>query len=133
MPVHQRLAHDLSKRERQIIEAIYVVNAASVAEVRAAIPDPPGYSAVRAMMNILVRKGILSYRIEGRKYLYFPLVRRQKARQFAMKRLLEIYFDNSVPQAVSGLIQADRRNLTDKDYADLIELITEARKMGSEK
>jgi BlaI family penicillinase repressor len=123
----------LSKRERQIIEAIYGMNTASVAEVRAAIPVPPGYSAVRAMMNILVRKGILSYRKEGRKYLHFPLVRRQKARQFAMKRLLEVYFDNSVSQAVSGLIQEDRRNLTDKDYAELIELIKEARKRESEK
>jgi BlaI family transcriptional regulator, penicillinase repressor len=131
--VHQRLTDDLSKRERQITEAIYGMGTASVAEVRAAIPDPPGYSAVRTMMNILVRKGILSYRKEGRKYLYFPLVRRRKARQFAMKRLLEVYFDNSVHEAVSGLIQEDRENMTDKDYAQLIELIKEARKKESEK
>ena len=131
--MRQRLTDDLSKRERQITEAIYGMSTASVAEVRAAIPDPPGYSAVRTMMNILVRKGILSYRKEGRKYLYFPLVRRQKARQFAMKRLLEVYFDNSVHEAVSGLIQEDRRNMTDKDYAQLIELIKEARKKESEK
>lgn len=133
MSVRQRLTDDLSKRERQILEALYGMSTASVAEVRAAIPDPPGYSAVRTMMNILVRKGILSYRKVGRKYLYFPLVRRQKARQFAMKRLLEVYFDNSVHEAVSGLIQEDRRNLTDKDYAELIELIKEARKRESEK
>lgn len=126
--MHQRLADGLTKRERQIIEAMYGMNTADVAAVRAAMPDPPGYSAVRAMLNILVRKRILSYRKEGRKYLYFPTVRRQKARQFVMKRLLEVYFDNSVPQAVSGLIQADRRNLTDRDYAELIEVIKEARK-----
>ena len=131
--MHQRFGSNLSKRERQIIEAIYGMNAASVAEVRATIPDPPSYSAVRAMMNILVRKGVLSYRKEGRKYLYFPLVRRQKARQFALKRLLEVYFDNSVSQAVSGLIQADRRKLTDKDYAELIKLIEEARRKESPK
>jgi len=131
--VHQRLTTDLSKRERQIIEAIYGMNAASVAEVRAAIPNAPSYSAVRALMNILVRKEILSYRKEGRKYLYFPLVRRQKARQFALKRLLEVYFDNSVPQAVSGLIQADRRKLTEEDYAELIEMIEEARRGESGK
>jgi BlaI family penicillinase repressor len=131
--VHQDLTHELSKRERQITEAIYGVKTASVAEVRARIPDPPSYSAVRAMMNILVRKGILAYRKEGRRYLYFPLERRQRARQFAMKRLLAVYFDNSVAQAMSGLIQADRRNLTDADYANLIDLIQEARKRESEK
>ena len=131
--MHQRFTTDLSKRERQIIEAIYGMNAASVTEVRAAIPHPPSYSAVRAMMNILVRKEVLSYRKEGRKYLYFPLVRRQKARQFALKRLLEVYFDNSVPQAVSGLIQADRRKLTDEDYAELIQMIEEARRRESGK
>jgi BlaI family penicillinase repressor len=120
--------HDLSKRERQIIEAIYAMGSASVAEVRSAIPAPPGYSAVRAMLNVLVRKGVLSHRNEGRRYVYFPLVRRHKARQFAVKRLLEIYFDNSVPEAVSGLIRADHKNLTAEDYEDLIELINEARK-----
>lgn len=131
--MHERFGSNLSKRERQIIEAIYGMNAASVTEVKASIPDPPSYSAVRAMMNILVRKKVLSYRKEGRKYLYFPLVRRQKARQFALKRLLEVYFDNSVPQAVSGLIQADRGKLTDKDYAELIQLIEEAGRGKSEK
>jgi BlaI family penicillinase repressor len=131
--LHQRLTYDLSKRERQIIEAIYGMTKASVAEVRSAIPDPPSYSAVRAMMNILVRKGILSFSTEGRKYLYFPLVRRQKARQFAMKRVLEIYFDNSVHEAVSGIIQADRGKLTDRDYAELIELIKKERKRETEK
>jgi BlaI family transcriptional regulator, penicillinase repressor len=131
--VHQRLTHGLSKRERQIIEAIYSMTKASVAEVRSAIPDPPSYSAVRAMMNILVRKGILSFSKEGRKYLYFPLVRRGKARQFAMKRVLEIYFDNSVHEAVSGIIQADRGKLTDQDYAELIELIKRERKRETEK
>jgi BlaI family penicillinase repressor len=131
--VRQSPTDGLSKRERQIVEAMYGLNSASVAEVRSAIPDPPSYSAVRTMMNILVHKGSLSYRKVGRKYLYFPLVKRQRARQFALKRLLEIYFDNSVSQAVSGLIKADRRNLTDNDYADLIKLITEARKREPEK
>ncbi len=129
--MHQRLTHDLSKRERQIIEAIYTRSTASVAEVRAAIPDPPSYSTVRAIMNILVRKGFLSYRKEARKYLYFPLVQRHRARQLVVKRLLEVYFDNSVSQAMSGLIQAERRNLTERDYVELIETIEEARKRDS--
>ena len=131
--MQQRLTDNLTKRERQIIDALYGMTTADVAAVRAAIPDPPGYSAVRTMLNILVRKGVLSYRKQGRKYLYFPLVRRQKTRQVEVKRLLKVYFDNSVPQAVSGLIQADRRNMTDRDYTELIELIKEARKKESEK
>jgi BlaI family transcriptional regulator, penicillinase repressor len=131
--VHYRLIDNLSKRERQIIHAMYGMGPASVADVKAAIPDAPGYSAVRAMMNILVRKRVLSYRKEGRKHLYFPLVERRRARQLEVRRLLEIYFKNSVAAALSGLIWADRRNLTDKDYADLIELIQEARTREPEK
>ena len=39
----------LSRRERQIMEIVYARGAATAVEVLDGMPDPPSYSAVRAM------------------------------------------------------------------------------------
>jgi predicted transcriptional regulator len=67
-----------------------------VAEILEGIPDPPGYSAVRALVNILERKGHLSHVQEGKKYLYSPVTPRRQAMRGAVRQLLNTYFDNSV-------------------------------------
>ena len=129
----RRLENGLSKRERQIMEAVYGRRRASAREVLEAIPDPPGYSAVRATLGILVRKGLLSYRKDGRRYVYAPRIPHEKARQSAVRQLLKTYFDNSVAQAVSGLITADGSRLRDDEYDELINLIIKARKKEKKK
>jgi predicted transcriptional regulator len=121
--VSKRLQQGLSKRERQIMESVYRRKSASVAEVLAAISDPPSYSAVRATLNILERKGFLTHRKEGRKYLFIPTIPHQKARQSAIKQLLHIYFDNSIEAAVAALIRVDRKGLTESDCRKLIAMI----------
>jgi len=126
----QRLRHGMSKRERQIVEAIYARKSATAAEVRAAIPDPPGYSAVRATLSVLVRKGLLSHRREGRRYVYTPTISHGKARQSALRHLLETYFDGSVNAAMAALIRVDRKQLPDDDYRSLLEMIRKMEKAG---
>ena len=124
----QRLQHGLSKRERQIMEAIYRRKEAAVEEVRGEMPDPPGYSAVRTTLNILVEKGFLSTRKAGRKYLYFPVIPHEKARLSALRQMLQTYFDNSVPAAVATLLKSSRKGLSEDDFLSLSRLIEEARK-----
>src|SRR6476659_10683673 len=75
----------LGRRERQIVEAVYRLGAASVAEVRKALPDPPTYSAVRAMLNLLVEKDVLTYRQEGKRYLYRAVVSKGKTGRTALR------------------------------------------------
>ena len=67
-------ALELGKRERQIVEAVFRFGEASVADVLEALPDPPTYSAVRAMLNLLVEKRVLTFRQEGKRYLYRPVI-----------------------------------------------------------
>ncbi len=125
-----RLRHGLSKRERQIMEAIYSMKSATAAEVHSAMPDPPSYSAVRATLQILVSKGLLAYRREGRRYVYTPTISHQRATQSAIRQLLQTYFDDSVEAAVAALLRMDRKRLSEADYRRLIELIQKAEKEG---
>jgi predicted transcriptional regulator len=123
----QRTLDQLSKRERQIVEVMYGLKRGSVTDVQNAIDDPPGYSAVRTTLNILVRKGFLEHKKSGRRYLYFPTIPKEKAGRLAVKRLLQTYFNNSIEDAVSGLIHAEGNKLTDRDYEQLIDLIKRAK------
>ena len=121
-----RTLDQLSKRERQIVELMYGMKKGSVTDVQNAIYNAPGYSAVRTTLNILVRKGFLEYRKSGRKYLYSPTVPKEKAGRLAIKNLLQTYFNNSLEEAVSGLINANGRKLSDRDYAQLMNLVRKA-------
>ncbi len=124
------LRHGLSKRERQMVEAIYARRSATAAEVLAAIPSPPSYSAVRATLQVLVRKGLLACRREGRRYVYTPTIPREKARTSALRTLLDTYFDGSATAAMAALVRVGRRSLREDDYRRLRAMIEKVEGRG---
>ena len=83
----KRLQNELSKRERQIMDVIYRKNSASVKVVLEEIPDPPSYSAVRALINVLEGKGFLKHKKEGKKYIYSPTIPHKKAKISAINEV----------------------------------------------
>ena len=126
----ERLKSGLSKRERQVMEAVFSRKKATAAEVRGTMPEPPSYSAVRATLQVLVGKGLLSHRREGRRYLYAPTISQRRAGVSAAKHLLSIYFENSIEAALTAMLQADRKKLTDANYRRLMTLIRETERGG---
>jgi BlaI family transcriptional regulator, penicillinase repressor len=119
---------DLGKRERQIVEAVYRRGEASVSAVMTELPDPPSYSAVRAMLGMLVRKGVLSYRREGKRYLYRAVASKEKTQKSALRRLLATLFGGRATDAMVALLDVAGENLSDEDFQRLQELIDHARK-----
>ena len=75
--------HELSRRERQIIDILYTQGRGTAAEVQAALPDPPSYSAVRAMLRILEEKGHVRHEQDGPRYVYLPTMARDNAKRSA--------------------------------------------------
>jgi predicted transcriptional regulator len=118
----------LSRRERQIMDVIYARGQATAAEVAAALPDPPSYSAVRALLRILEDKGHLRHHQDGPRYVFLPTVPRDRARRSAMRNLVRTFFDGSAAQAAAALI--DQAKLSDTDFDRLAEIIEKARKEG---
>ena len=96
---------DLSRRERQIMDVIFEKGAATAEEVREAMPDPPGYSSVRTLLRILEDKGLLKHKQQGPRYLYKPTMRRDRAKNLALKHLMRTFFDNSVEEVVAALME----------------------------
>jgi len=118
---------DLSRRERQIMEAVYSRRTATVAEVLADLPDPPSYSAVRATMRILEEKGLLRHGEDGGRFIYQPVVPRNKAAQAAIRGFLAAYFDDSLEDAVASLLSVGKGTMKDADYDRLLAMIQKAR------
>jgi BlaI family transcriptional regulator, penicillinase repressor len=119
-----------SRRERQIMDAVYARGEAGVAEVLSDIPDPPSYSAVRATMRILEEKGLLRHVERDGRYMYLPTEPRGRAAQKAIKRFLNAYFDGSLEHAVASLLSVGKGSLKDGDYDRLMEMIRKAREDG---
>src|SRR3954471_4614561 len=116
---------DLSRRERQIIDILYANGRATAAEVQAALPDPPSYSAVRAMLRLLEDKGHVRHEQDGPRYVYTATVNRDKARRSAMRHLVRTFFDGSTEDAVAALLQNDS-DISDAELERLSHLIDAA-------
>jgi predicted transcriptional regulator len=120
----------LSRRERQIMDVIYRRGRATAAEVMQELPDPPSYSAVRALLRVLEAKGHVKHESQGPRYVFLPTVPREKARRSALKQLVQTFFDGSAEQAVVALLDLSASNLSDDELNRLSELIDQARKEG---
>ena len=121
---------DFSRRERQMMEIIYARGEASAAQVREALHDPPSYSAVRALLAILVQKGQLKRRAEQGRYIYSPTRPRAKAGRSALVRVLETFYEGSLEKAVAALLRGSDTRLSDEELARLSDLIDQARHEG---
>ena len=122
--------HQLSRRERQIMDIIYQRGQATAAEVLQNLPNPPGYSAVRAMLRLLEEKGYLKHEQDGPRYLFKPTLAREKARKSAMKQMLETFFDGSTEQAVAALLNLSKSKLGKEELDRLSQMIETAKKEG---
>lgn len=121
---------NLSRRERQIMDIIYEMEEATAAQVLEKIPSPPSYSSIRALLRVLEEKGHLSHRSEGPRYIFFPTLPRETARENALKHLLKTFFDNSTEEIVAALLNMSEEDLSDEDYSRLSSLIEAARQEG---
>jgi BlaI family penicillinase repressor len=120
----------LSRRERQILDILYQRGRATAAEVQSALPEPPSYSAVRALLRILEDKGHIKHEQDGPRYIYLPTVARGNAQRSAMRHMLRTFFDGSAEQAISALLDDSSARLSPAELDRLARMIDTARKSG---
>lgn len=124
--VDKTAAAQLSRRERQIMDALFEAGELSAQDVRAAIPDAPGYSAVRALLAKLVEKKIVDFREDGPRYIYFPVVAQEEARTSALQKMLKTFFGGSTAAAVNALLGMNKEKLSEAEIIQLQQAIDEA-------
>jgi predicted transcriptional regulator len=122
----------LSRREREILEILYRLGKASAAEVLEALPEPPSYSAVRALLRILEEKGHIRHEEEGKRYLYLPTQPRNAIARTALKNVLQTFFGGSLEDAVKTFLSDADTNLSDEELDRMAQMLEEARKAERE-
>jgi predicted transcriptional regulator len=121
----------LSRRERQIMDALYRRGHATAAEVHQDLPNRPSYSAVRALLRTLEEKGHLRHEAEGPRYVYRPTVSVERAKRSALRHLLETFFEGSAELAVAALVEGSAATLNQQELDRLSRLIEEAKRKGA--
>jgi len=117
-----------SRRERQIMDALYGLNRATAAQIHAAMAEPPSYTAVRTLLTILEKKGHVRHDSDGVRYVYEPVSAREDAGKTAIQTLKRTFFDNSAALLVAALL--NEKDIAEDELDRLAELIDKARSEG---
>jgi BlaI family penicillinase repressor len=117
---------NLSRRERQIMDILFQRGSAAGSEIHEALPDPPSYSAVRAALSVLEKKGHIRHELQGLRYVWKPRVPRESARRTALRHLVKTFFEGSVEQTVAALLDEASVKLEQRDLDRLREMIGKA-------
>jgi predicted transcriptional regulator len=121
-------AGGFSRREREIMDALYGLGQASAAQIHQALPDAPSYTAVRTLLTILEKKGHIRHESDGVRYLYEPVAARDEAGKSAIQTLKKTFYDNSVERLVAALLTEE--DIAPDELDRLAQLIDKARKEG---
>lgn len=121
---------EVGKRSREIVEILYKLGESSVADVRAHIADPPGYSAVRGILNGLVLKKILKTRQSGKKLLYRPTIEPKSAGRSALRRVLESFFEGRPSSLIATLLDESTTAMNDEELDRIRQVVAEVRAKG---
>jgi predicted transcriptional regulator len=121
---------ELSRRERQIMDAVFALGEATVNKVVETIPSPPTAMAVRRMMHILEEKGHLRRRESGREVVYVPRQTKAKAGRRAMEQVLETFFGGSLVEALAAHLHSRKDQISADERQRLIALIEKAQGEG---
>ena len=125
-----RPEESLSRRERQIMDAVYARGEATAADVLAELPDPPTKTAVRTMLRILEQKGHLTHVQDGLTFVYRASRPRARAGRSALRRVLQTFFDGSLEKAVAAHLGDAAADLSPEELDRLANLIDQARRKG---
>jgi BlaI family penicillinase repressor len=123
-------AATLTRRERQIMDALYVLGRGTAAQIRERISEAPSYSAVRTFLRILEEKGHVRHEQDAARYVYVPVVSARRAQRAAITHLVRTFFQGSAERAVAALIENADTRLSDEEIQRIERLVAAARQKG---
>ena len=120
----------LTRRERQIMDALFRRGRATAAEVMGDLPGEPSYSTVRTQLRVLEEKGHVRHEDDGVRYVYMPVLKREAARKSALRHLVDTFFDGSAEKTVAALLGGEGARVTDEELDRIADMVAKSRKEG---
>ena len=118
-------AADLTKRERQIVDALYAMGEGGAREIADAIREPDAFDTIRVTLGVLERKGLVRHRVDGRRHIYAPVQSRGDATKSAWRKLTKTFFGGSPGRALISFLDASGDRLDDKDLDELAKWVAD--------
>jgi len=108
----------LTKAEEEIMQMFWDDGPSTVSMLikKMNTPKPP-HSTISSIVRILEKKGFLDHKAYGRTYEYFSIVEKKIYSGFSLKRIVSNYFEGSVKELVSYLVEEE--NLSLEELAQL--------------
>jgi predicted transcriptional regulator len=117
----------LTRRELDIMGALWDRGEATVAEVRDKIDPDLSYTSISSMIRTLELKGYVSHRRgEGKTHVYFPVIDAETAGESALKRVLDKIYGGSPIKLLAHLV--DQKRLSEKELARMRELLSKRKR-----
>jgi len=120
----------LSRREAQIMEILHRLERATAAEVQAELPDPPGYSSVRKLLEILEKRGEVQHEQDGPRYVFSPATVKAEARRSALEQLVRTFFSGSVEETAVALLGMSKEKLSPEALKRIVSEAERAKRKG---
>jgi BlaI family penicillinase repressor len=124
---------DLTRRESQIMTILHRRQRLTVEEIRAELPDAPGPSSVRKLLEIMIERGLLRREYDGPRFVYFPAAKPEDASRSALQQLVRTFFNDSTGSAMAALLDMTGEPLPEDEYRRLSALLKQTRKPGDKR
>ncbi|HWB09155.1 MAG TPA: BlaI/MecI/CopY family transcriptional regulator [Pirellulales bacterium] len=121
----------LTKRESQIMEALWSAGALTADQVRASLASDLHDSTVRTLLRILESKGYVAHEVRGKAYVYRAAVPRDRAQRSALRSMLSRLFGGSAESLVLRLLEDEQ--ITPEQLDEIRKSHRPARKRRSER
>lgn len=115
------------------MEILYRRKRATAEEIRSGLPQAPGGSSVRKLLDIMMDRGLLAREYDGPRYVYFPAAKPEAASRSALKQLVRTFFNNSPRLAMAALLDIKGPPISEAEYRRLTTLLRRVPKQGEER
>lgn len=93
---------NLTEKELQLMNHLWELKKGYLKDIVLQYEEPkPAYTTISTLINRLINKKHIGFKMQGRDKEYFPILKKPSYFKFEFKQMLSNYFDNSSAQFAS--------------------------------
>jgi BlaI family transcriptional regulator, penicillinase repressor len=96
--------------EFRLLERLWRLEEATIDDllVHSKEDPPPNYKTVQTLLRLMENKKLISHRVRGRAFVFYPRVRRDQIHRLSIRSFLDRYFQGSRTELLQNLLQDER-------------------------
>jgi predicted transcriptional regulator len=108
LAIKKKASSQLPPMELAIMNVLWDKGPSTVQEVQAQLEGKPAYTTVQTILNTMVKKRRTHRTLQGKAYVYRPVLSRELAMGSAIRDLVERMFGGSVETLLMNLLKTEK-------------------------